>query len=552
MNINRKTTSPLAFPRTTRRQYSQNMTSLPAGRMVPLAAVPLFREDACSGRLNFAFEMNETAEMIMNAVYVNVKAYLVPWLAFERFDGSLDVFNRSYNGQPQIDGGSVIPFFDTHTMGARGSRPIYEYLGLHALSTTNVNTMYAEAYNAIWNHRAQARSKAITKRNRTDTSLAPAFWNHQQWAHLVPDFDQAVIDGEVALNVVASQLALKRAGATAGNIPVTTNTLPVRMTGAGTANNTMRAASGSQNVTLTTAATASGDLAFGAETGLQASLAGVTAEMAANGITISLSNIEMARKTQAFARIREQYVGFDDNWIIDMLMDGLSIPDQALKQPMLLAETSNVFGMNKRYSTDATALSKSAVNGSTMAQMSVRVPRLMTGGVVMIVAEIVPEQLFERSEDPFFTVTTPTALPEALRDTLDPEKVDVVRNGRIDVRHSTPNGTFAYEPMNARWNKIESRIGGRFYRPESNTTTDDARQHLWTVETVNPVLSADFFICTNIHQKPFLDTVTDPFQSVTIVDFNIEGNTQFGGVLVEALNNYNAVRAVAPTDRIVK
>uniref|UniRef100_UPI0013B3E98E hypothetical protein n=1 Tax=Escherichia coli TaxID=562 RepID=UPI0013B3E98E len=33
----------------------------------------------------------------------------------------------------------------------------------------------------------------------------------------------------------------------------------------------------------------------------------VFAEMQQNGITVSLSNIEMARKTQAFAKLRQQY-----------------------------------------------------------------------------------------------------------------------------------------------------------------------------------------------------------------------------------------------------
>lgn len=565
MNLNRKTTTPMMVPRSLRRHRSRRMTTLAAGKMVPLFTSVMFREDAVrSGRVQFQFEMNETAELLMNAVYVNIKAYLVPWLAFERFDGSLDAFNRSYNKQPAIDGGSVIPFFETHAMGASGSKAVYKALGLHEASITNVNTQYVEAYNAIWNERAQARSKSIPKRNRLDTSLAPAFWNHTQWEHLVPDFDQAVIDGEVALDIVGSQLAVKAGGATRLNVNgIGFNTAAADMQGAGT---TVRKSDGTTEVTVATAgqrwsASGSGNanpmvkertVGGNPTPDVWADLSNVYAELAANGITVSLSNIELARKTQAFARIREQYVGFDDAWIIDMLMDGLSIPDQALKKPMLLAETQNVFGMNKRYSTDATALAKSAVNGATVAQLSIRVPRLMTGGVIMVVAEIVPEQLFERAEDPFFTIDDPTKLPEFLRDFLDTQKVEVVKNRRIDVAHATPNGTFGYEPLNGRYQIDEYRIGGRFYRPETNTTTDEARQRLWSVETVNPTLAADFFLCTNIHQKPFLDTVADPFEAVTVAELTIEGNTVFGGALVEAMNNYAAVKAVAPTDKIVK
>lgn len=548
MSINRMTTRPLDVPRSRRRWGLRGLTSMPAGKVVPLGSVPLLREDSAHGRYKINFEMMETAELLMNAVYVRVYAHLVPWLAFERFGGSMDVFNKSYAGLPPFDGEAVIPFFETHAMGAHGSKPLYKYLGKHGQSGDLVNTMELEAYNLIWNMRAENRSKDIPKRGRLDATLAPAFWAQENFPHLVADFDQAVIDGEVALNFAgfsgSTKIPVKGIGLLQGADAGYIASQPVRESG-GTATyahaltNHVRYKATSNNGT----------------TGLPditVDVGDILTEMVESGISISLSTIEQARKMQAFARIREQYVGHSDDYIIDMLMSGVSIPDQALKQPMLLGTATNVFGMAKRYSTDADALTASAVNGASMAEIAVHVPRLGTGGVIMLTAEVTPEQMFERRRDPFFHLGSVDKLPDYVRDELDEEKVDVVTNADVDTAHATPAGVFGYEPMNARWDRMAYQIGGEFYRPSLNTTEDEIRQRLWAVETVDPTLSADFFLATNIHQKPFLDTLADPFHVVTVGETLIEGNTVFGGVLVEAMNNYDEVRAKAPTEQIEK
>ena len=233
-------------------------------------------------------------------------------------------------------------------------------------------------------------------------------------------------------------------------------------------------------------------------------------------------------------------------------MDAISIPEQAFKQPMLLADKRTIFGQAKRYASDAGNLTESVVNGMTSLDMSIQLPRVGMGGVVMIVAEITPDQLFERQEDPFLNTLSVDDLPQYLRDTLDPEKVDVVKNSRIDVSHATPDATFAYEPLNARWNVDAPRVGGVFYRPTANTSFDEDRQRIWSVETLNPTLSTDFYLCTNMHTKPFVVTNRDPFEVVTQGDVYIEGNTVFGGHLVEATNDYEQVLAQVPQDRIEK
>ena len=546
-NRTRMRTDPLPVARTTRRHDLRVLTSLPAGKVVPLAAIPLLREDSvtrCAARISF--EMAETVEILMNAIHVNVKAYLVPKLAFERFIG-MDDLNRSYQGIPRAEGDDVIPWFEGIEAPVHGGFEIMTYLGKHMKPGSTVNTDYIEAYNAIWNFRAKNRSQDISLRARLETDLAPAFWQHTAFAHIVPDFDQAVIDGEVALNVVNSKMPVKGMGLRSygSSLPETFTNVFVSGEEAG-ANMTGWAVYGAEGATGPGGAhlILKDDQIVGAPD--------VWAELQDNGITVSLSNIELARQTQAFARLRQQYAGHSDEYIIDLLMDGITVPEQAWQQPILLADRSTVFGMAKRYASDAGNLTESVVNGATFIDVMLNVPRCPTGGVIMITAEITPEQLFERMKDVYLHAADVEELPQFLRDTLDPEKVEVVRNDYVDLDHDTPAATFGYAPLNHAWTMNPPQIGGRFYRPAVDAAFDEDRQRIWAVETQNPVLSEDFYLCTTMHLKPFVVTNQDPFEALVRGDAVIRGNTVFGGKLVEASNDYETIQGKAPVERIEK
>lgn len=541
-SINRQQTQPHAWKRTRRNHGVAVLTSLPAGKFVPVAAIPMLREDGLSARLRVAVEMQETREILMNPVYLRARAFVVPLLALARFEGSRDQFDRSYKGEPQVEGGDVVPFIETQAMGAHGANAVLKALGLHAKPTDMVNTAYNEAVNVIWNYLAKNVSPNIEERARLDTSLPPAFWPRSRFQHVVPDFDQAVIDGEVALNVVNAKLPVKGIGIRT----------PQAASALGSTRQSDLTSSSMTGWYHESSPDGAGEAQFVIKQSATANYPDVFAEMQENGITVSLSNIELAKKTQAFAKIRERYQEHDEDWIIDMLMDGLSIPDQYLKQPMLLADKTVRFQQAKRYATDAGNLAESAVSGAAMVDLSLRVPRLSTGGVVMVIVECVPEQLFERERDPFLHSTSVGEWPEALRDYLDPEKVDVVKCGEIDTDHDTPDATFGYGPMNGKWNIGAPRAGGKFYRPEVDAGTDEARQRVWAVETVNPTLSEDFYLVSSIHTKPFLDTESDPFEATVVGNAVCDGNTQFGGMLVEATSNYDKVAEKAPTERIEK
>ncbi len=553
----RTETRPIATPRTMRRHSARGITSLPAGKMVPIAAFPLLREDGVrSGRLRFSFESMETAEVLMNAINVDVKAYLVPNLAFERFNGSMDQLNRSYEGKPPIDGQPVVSYVAGSSSSTYATSPIMKYLGLHVREDVRFNLGYIEAYNAIWNYRAKNRSPDLALRTTYQRDLAPAFWSHDMFRHIVPDFDQAAIDGAVKLDLVSARIPVSGIGLWADgpaagpfNSPNWRDSNAKFASAAPGDEGRIKRADG-VDVTPSPTKRWSQNLAVQENPDLPG-FPEIFAELAEAGVSISLSNLELAKKTQAFARLRQKYNAHDD-WIINLLMDGITIPEQVLTQPMLLAEKRTIFGMAKRYASDGASLTESVVNGATYLDMSIQCPRIGTGGIIMIVAEITPDQLFERQEDPYLHTTDVESLPQYLRDTLDPEKVDIVKNSRVDVDHEDPNSTFGYEPLNARWNINCPRVGGRFYRPKVDAGFDEDRQRIWAVETKNPRLSTDFYLCTNIHTKPFVVTNQDPFEVVTQGDVFIEGNTVFGGHLVEATDDYEKVLALAPTERVEK
>jgi predicted Rdx family selenoprotein len=551
-------TAPISVQRSTRRDRGRVLTSADAGKILPLKYFPMLREDAVKrGSVRVNLEMMETAELLMNGIRVDVMAHYVPMLAFERFNGSMEELNRSYKGETGI-GGSVVPYFeknkvyrhDTNTVHEYGSGALgqpnidtvdyneaynddfYQTMGIHT-QAANFNTTVVEAYNAIVNHRRKARSSSLPLRNAFDHRLAEAFWSLDN-NHIVPDFDQKLIDGEVALNALTFKAPILTEQYTGIN--------PTNLNGGGD--------SGTNFAVLgnTTNPTAQGT------TPESYLFEDIYAELTAGGnATMSLADIEQAKKTAAFAKLRSMYDGIEDEHIIDMLMEGIRVPEEAMKQPILLSKQSTMIGYNQRYATDAANLDTSVTNGFATVDMSIRTPQMNTGGVIMITAEIVPEQMWERKKDYFFYTTDADTLPNTLRDTLDPEQVEVVKNDHLDVNHSTPNGTFGYQPLNANWMRDHVNIGGKYYRP-ANDAFDEDRAKIWTVEQTDPTLSEDFYLVSGLHKKVFSDQVADAFEITCISDVEITGNTVFGERLLEAdaTSDYEQITDLVDSARIEK
>lgn len=543
-DIARTNTTPISIARSVRQINQIVATSMPAGKMVPVCAFPLLREDQLRNSMIHAkVDLMETAEVIKNGIKCRFMAYFVPFLAFERFNGGMDEFNRSYQKQNIADGATVTPFFDTYVSGSVGANAIHKYLGFHAAPGDVINKSYVEAYNAIWNFRARNRSETLyqaKKRSAGAATLAPAFWMHEQYKYVVPDWDDVAMEGSVDLSFTNPKIPVEGLAS-------------VSPLGAGT----VRAARGSNetantNKTVIDGGTTNSSFFPVQKAGAANGVFEIFANMAGAGVKISLANIELAKRTQWYAELKAQFEGIPDQYIIDLLMQGVSVPDQMWKQPILIADKTKIFGIEKRWATDGANLTDAVVNGSAMCDLDMVLPRCPTGGIVMIVAEILPEQIFERARDPLLYTTDPLQLPNAMKDDLDPQKVERMSNGEIDTSHATPNGLFGYRPLNWKWQASNTRIGGKWFKAAPDNTFNEERQHFWTVEVANPSYNSDFMISETFNTLPFVVTNQDVGEVQLQGTAIIEGNTQFGTRLLENDNAYSEVLAQVDQTRITK
>jgi hypothetical protein len=542
--------SPIAVQKSVRSAKGRVLTSGDAGKILPLKYEWLHREDGVrSGKVRVNVEMMESTEKLMNGIGVTLYAHFVPMLAFDRFNGSMDELNRSYKKENGA-AGSVVPFFESNKYYDHGQNSVYSYnnygtnadtdvymgmndfyqtLGIHTQNPAGANTTLVEAYNAIVNHRRKARSKSLPLRNAFDHTLADAFWINNGMQNIVPDYDQNLIDGQVTLAGLTFQAPIKAPNALYGT------------------------ASDASGGTIVGHAPHQNDAVI--DQGDMYLFEDIYAELTTGGnATMSLADIEQARKTAAFAKLRAKYDGLESEHIIDLLMSGIRVPEEALKQPILLGRQRAMIGFNQRYATDGANLDKSATNGMATIDMNIRTPGNMnTGGVIMICAEIVPEQLWERKKDYFLYTTDPDTLPNYLSDFLSPEKVSRVQNDHADVNHATPDGTFGYAPLNHEWQRDAVNVGGKYYRP-ANDAFDEDRAKIWTAEATNPTLNEDFYLCSGLHKKVFADQVSDSFEITCLSDMQIVGNTVFGAGLQEtdATSDYDTITSQVDSSRIVK
>lgn len=292
-------TAPLQVQRSVRRDRGRVLTSADAGKILPIKYIPMLREDAVRrGRVRVNFEMMETAEMLMNGINVHVYAHYVPMLAFDRFNGSMDELNKSYQKENGI-GGSVVPFFNTISSAAAldttagDPATFLQTMGIHTQATT-LNSTIVEAYNCIVNYRRKARSASLTQRTALDWSLAEAFWGLEN-NHIVPDFDQKLVDGEVSL-----------AGLTFDADIVSQNWHHPY----GTSGQITDRFGPTQNTQPTDRGVVNGEQARYIFENIQAELtSGGNAKM-------SLADIDQAKKTAAFAKLRSMYDGLDRKSVV--------------------------------------------------------------------------------------------------------------------------------------------------------------------------------------------------------------------------------------------
>ena len=510
---------PIQHSRTIRPESVSVVTSGAAGKFLPLKYIPLLREDGVrNGSLAINVQMAETAEMLLNPVRVSVMAYLVPKLAFERFP-DMGAIDRSYNGQTEVDG-SLIPWFETTE--SFNNAPIYTTAGLHKPNKPQAgkafNLDYASAYNVLWNYIAAQRSSSLTLRAENAAQLAPAFWEHTQMKHVVPTFDDAMMEGVVPITFSGTGRQMVRTESTTANT-----------------DKTMWREGGTGEISYLDAA----------ETNK------LFTELAAEDFQLTLANIDLARQTAAWSRLRNRYQGYSEDWIIDQLLAGIRFNDTALKAPILLDHSDTIIGMSQRYATDAANLNKSMTDGRAQMMLNIRTPAVPCGGIIVIAAQALPEMIYERQRDYYFAAESPAQLPNRTADELDPQPVSMLKNAEVAEDHTDPETLFGYAPLNHEWIRNAPNIGGKYYKAKASDPWTEERNRIWTTETVDPTLGPDFYLSNSVSQEVFAaGSTADPFEWWVGGELAIEGLTYFGPQLREALDDYEKVAAQVPTERV--
>lgn len=527
-------TEPVTYARTVRPDMVFTATSGKAGKSIPLAFIPLAREDAVeTSRFQVRAYMDETAELLLNPVYCTFYAYCVPKLAFDRYEGDFMALTRSYMGEPERDD-TVIPWIEGDAYGTAGTpKELYKAAGLHAGSdTATVNSDYIEAYEKVFEFRCRQRSEALWAAVEADVDgsgdLLPAFFDNPQMAMIKPSFDSQMLDGEVPITLTDTKVALQN---------VYTRTAAAVSSASPVDGTDVGAGVGSSNYSEVflrrVSSAASSDV-----------MEELYGELAEQGLSMTVANIDLARETAAWAKVRSQYSGIDDDSLIDLLMSGIRVPEQYLTKPMLLARQRVPFGMTQRYSTDADALEVSATKGVAGTNLTVRCPQIGPGGVIVIMAEVVPGQFWERSKDYFFLSDNDTRRPDRLLDQLDPQAVEVVENEHFDVRHSDPNGIGGYGPLNHMWVRRRYNLGGKFHKTDPSAPWNENRNRVWASEPVDPTLSKEFWLATDLPDEIFIsNSAEDNFEFSLAGQAQISGLTYLAPALREQGQDYEAIMA---------
>lgn len=543
----RQSTTPVQFNKTVRKDTSVLMSSARAGVVVPVAFVPLFAGDSCSGKIGVDVRLKEMPKPLLNGVFANFQAWFVPKSAHPQFSGR-DELNHARSGENIKALGAVDrpppPFFSTfygaNYETARNSA-FYKILGLHPVGTRAMNTDLVDAFNLVYNFRLAAHSSRLPRRKYVAENaglalaLPPAFWPSSRLSRIVPDYERALVVGSLDLDVSAGRLPVSGIGFGSTN-PLQGSEAAVDMVeGAVTYEHAKRAgASGAAGwIVFRQAANKAPD---------------IFAEMAGQSVSVTLSDIDKARTTQAFAKLRTAYAGNDatgfdnDDTIVALLMQGISVPADQFKRPWLLDSKRVAVGFAERFATDAANLDASVTLGRASAMLSLNVPQQDVSGIIIVTVEVLPERIDERMGDEFLHLNKVDELPNALRDVQRVEPVDLVTNGRIDAMHVSPLGLYGYEPMNDVWNRDFTRLGGDFFMSTPGGGFTENRSNIWQTEIVNPTFSGTHYVApAPFPHDVFADQNGDAFEFVARHAVSIVGLTQIGDVLVENNDDYDAV-----------
>lgn len=547
----RQSSTPVPYDNTLRPDERVIMTSGRAGVVVPLGYIPVLPGESVGGKVGLDLKLAEMPRPLLNAVVANFQAWLVPKTAMPQFPGR-DELNHAMTGDVIKSLGAVDrappPFFTTiagASLTTAAASDFFKSLGIHLPAGATINSDLIDAFNLIWNFRAAAHSSRLTRRQyasesiANSTTLPPAFWPSGRFAMVVPDYEAALVQGSLDLDVLAGRLPIEGLGFSGTTV-------------AGTGGGTVRQTSPIANDTAGSnewVRTDNAAVYIRADgTALAGNKPNVVAQMSGQQVSITLNDIDKARLTQAYAKLHAAYAGNDatgfdnEDTLVALLMQGINPGAENFKRPILLDSARVPVGFAERFATDSANLDVSVVEGRCQATLNINTPRVEVGGVIIYTVEVLPERLDERMADEWLLCTTFDHLPNPLRDIQRTLPVDFVLNHRVDAKHSTPSGLYGYEPMNAKWKRDFTALGGIFFEPVPGDVVTESRAGLWQTDIVNPVFNSHHHIApTPFPHDVFADTLAPAFEVVARHTAAIVGNVQFGDVLTEANDDYDAV-----------
>lgn len=548
----RQSSTPVQFNHTTRPDTAITMSSGRAGVVVPAGYIPLFAGDSCSGRVGIDIALKEMPKPLLNAVFANVQAWFYPKSASPRFSSRQELMHaRTGENIKALGAADRAPpsYFYTITGVPKTTFVASDFaktLGLHISAGKDCNSDALDAFVGVYNFRLAAHSSRLTKRKFASelmseaASLPPAFWPSSRLKDVVPDYERALIVGSLDLDVAAGRLPISGLGINA-NTPAAAGAHAIRET-----NGLSRTVTGWNNAISSPpgAATAHVTIEQGATVGFPA----IFAEMGGQSFSATLADIDKARTTQAFAKLRTAYAGNDistwsnDDTLVSLLMQGIAVEADDWRRPWLLDSKRVPVGFVERHASDGANLDDSVTTGRTSAVLSLNVPRTEVDGVIIFTIEVLPERIDERMSDEWLQAVAESELPNALRDVQRVEPVDIVPNRRIDAKHASPNAMYGYEPMNYKWRRDFTRLGGDFYQATPGAGWTQNRSNIWQTEIVNPVFGTSHYLApAPFPHKVFADQLGHAFEFTARHACMITGLTQMGDILAENSDDYAAV-----------
>lgn len=364
-----------------RREMRTITDRMRGGKLCPAMAVPFREGESGSMTQSVMFELDPVAGRVITPITAEVVSVFVPVQAIDALKNP----EQDYAGNTEVIRDKLLsgtPLFDLEEESEISKR-----LGVQPRSIAGVkkvNEVARLAQIAAVNFLRRRKYVYAAQLDKNSTAITPALI-----AQTVLDRLNGVLDPEDRINgavqfdlpnvqLPVSGLLVKEG--TNYNYPTGTyrDTAGNVQTGSGDGKNT--GVSGAVHVKTASAATDA--------------IPQVYAEMQdIEGTAISLQDFYDAEMQDKITRYMRQMLDDNPEYGEEMVLrwaHGLTV--DAGKQPFIIHNSTQVFGAQRRYSTDATALDVSQSDFMAQISFNVTVPRTELGGVVVTFVSVKPDE----------------------------------------------------------------------------------------------------------------------------------------------------------------